>query len=345
MDLLELSTAKTSDFPVAPDLGQTLWPHQVAAVEYACKTRRMMLADDVGVGKTAAALATIQVLSAYPALIVVPAYLRYKWTREIGNWLPGARIRLVEPGEPLTNGATPDVFVVSYNLLETHAAALKAKSIRAFIADEGHYMKSRKADRTRACIKTAKKVDLRMILGATPVERAPKDLVSQLEVIDQLDQFGGSWHFLQHYCNRWGDNISAPSKWARWDFDGARNLDELNRRLRATCFMRRTREQVHASLPPLTLSRQDLFISNRTEYRTATLDFLGWLHTVEPDRVMAAARAEALTRVAHLRRLAAAWTMRSDLVRPSHPLRIAEHARSRAFVRATKSSPSLLQQQ
>lgn len=308
MDLFELSQATESSFPQPKALAQTLWAHQVAALEYAVKTRRVLVGDDVGVGKTAVALAAIEAIKAYPALIVCPAFLRYKWERDIEAWLPGKKVQVVEPGEPLIPEGMPtdpDFFIVSYNLLPAYLKELKMWPLKAFVGDESHYVKNRKAGRTKACIKASKDCVLRLLLGATSIERAPKDLVSQLEVIGTLEEFGGSWRFLQHFCNTFGDNIESGSKWARWDFDGARNLKELNHKLRSTCFIRRERMQVHKSLPPLTTARLDLAISNRTEYKAAEYDFLGWLTATAPDRVAGAAKAEAINRITHLKRLAA----------------------------------------
>jgi SWI/SNF-related matrix-associated actin-dependent regulator of chromatin subfamily A-like protein 1 len=338
MDLLTLSSAETSWIPAPEGLGREMWDHQRAALEYVLKVRRVFIADDVGVGKTAVAIAAMKSLSATPALIVPPAILRYKWDRELKTWWPGIITRIVEPNEPLLrpeDPQDPDAYIVSYNLLAQQETdefgrtivgkpnhlvrALLKKPIRTFIADEGHRLRTSKSLRTKACTKLSRRVPLRMILGGSPVEVSPRDLVSQLHILDQLDAFGGSWNFLQTYCNAWGPWEESKCEkclgdgcrlcrysgagFGQWDFTGSNDPIGLNTKLRSTCYIRREKTQVHKSLPPLVNARVDLSIGNRIDYLRAEKDFIGWLETVDPGAVTAAVKAEALVKLNHMKRL------------------------------------------
>jgi SWI/SNF-related matrix-associated actin-dependent regulator 1 of chromatin subfamily A len=305
MSLLKLSSAETAEF-FETGLAKELWPHQRAALEYVARTRRLLLCDEVGVGKTAVAIAAVQLLNAFPALIVVPAFLRYAWGRAIQEWLPETSLRVVEPGEPLSwriEGHMQDFVVVSYNLLPKLVTQVQTAPFRALVCDESHAVKNPKAQRTKAVKRVATKIPLRILMTATPVENRPEELVSQLTILDQLEQFRGPWNFLQRYCNANGFMVKDPRGF--WDFSGARNVAELNERLRSTCYVRRTKEQVHKNLPPLTEARVDLEVDNSATCTKAREDFIGWLNeNAGPEVVLRAHRAEALARLSVLKRLA-----------------------------------------
>lgn len=83
----------------------------------------------------------------------------------------------------------------------------------------------------------------KVLLTGTPTRNGrPIEFMAQLDIIDRLEEFGGSWNFLQRYCdpqdNGWG-----------MTFDGSSNEEEFNERLRATCYVRREKAQVLKELP------------------------------------------------------------------------------------------------
>jgi SNF2 family DNA or RNA helicase len=64
-----------------------------------------------------------------------------------------------------------------------------------------------------------------------------------------------------------------------WDMSGASNLQELAARLRATCMVRRRKQDVLLELPAkqLTVLPVELTLSERTEYDLAQKDVLDWI--------------------------------------------------------------------
>lgn len=82
VNLESLSRALTSDFPVKV---KGLYPYQVAGVEYICRKRRVLLSDEMGVGKSAQAIAALYQLN-LNYLVICPASLRDNWLREIKMW-------------------------------------------------------------------------------------------------------------------------------------------------------------------------------------------------------------------------------------------------------------------
>jgi SWI/SNF-related matrix-associated actin-dependent regulator 1 of chromatin subfamily A len=99
-------------------------------------------------------------------------------------------------------------------------------------------------------------VDLRIELTGTPVLNAPHELIPQLDILGVLDQFGGRKAFCDRYCPVWEMPIKIQRRGKEIEIKiekhGARNLDELNRRLREVCMIRREKSEVLSELPAKT---------------------------------------------------------------------------------------------
>lgn len=278
----KLAGASDVDLDVA-GLGGVLRPFQKVAVKFASLTKRVLLTDVMGLGKTVEALATLEYLDAFPTVVVCPASLKYNWLKEATKWLPNRRTCVYE------NGRIPedvDIVIVNYERLfvwskkgqrETETRLrpaveeFKARGINGLVVDESHNVKNQKAKRTVAVQALAKNVDVRLLLTGTPVLNRPVELISQLDVLDKLkSEFGGFWTFAQRYCG-------AKHNGYGWDFGGHSNLGELNERLRASCMLRRTKEEVLPELPAKQRASIPVDITNREEYERAEDDLLGWV--------------------------------------------------------------------
>lgn len=230
------SIAQDADIEVE-GLGGELMPFQRAGVSYALATRRTFIADEMGLGKTVEALAVLQAAQTFPAIIVCPATLKLNWKREAEKWLPGKSVEIV-------NGRTcydveADVIIVNYDILD---AWKECFTLNALVLDEAHLAKTPTSKRTKAAIYLSKKVPktgIVLALTGTPVINKPSELVSQLNILGALKSFGGAKGFHQRYC-----------EWDGWGWSGGKNLPELNRRLRGSCYIRRTKAEVLTELPP-----------------------------------------------------------------------------------------------
>ena len=133
----------------APRLAAALLPFQREGVEFVLrKGGRALIAHDMGLGKTLQALAVLAHYShEWPALVVVPASMRWPWVDALELWLDG----LLRPGDVCvvrdggcTSVAHPEskVVVVSYPLLVNPSirAQVEAAKFRVVVADESHYL-------------------------------------------------------------------------------------------------------------------------------------------------------------------------------------------------------------
>ncbi|KEP67055.1 UNVERIFIED_CONTAM: SWI2/SNF2-containing protein [Hammondia hammondi] len=70
-------------------LRKSLFPFQLEGVLFALQRGgRVLIGDQMGLGKTIQALALLSIYKAFPVLIVVPASLRLVWAEAIERWLP-----------------------------------------------------------------------------------------------------------------------------------------------------------------------------------------------------------------------------------------------------------------
>lgn len=266
-----------------PTLRGELLPYQRAGVAYASSAKRTFIADDMGLGKTLQSIATVEyVMDSYPAVVVCPPSLVLNWVAEWNRWLPDRRIAHVTNRKDFPERGSYDVVVIGYSNISHWEKRLTGH--RAYIFDESHYAKTPTAQRTKAAVKMAKsahKDGLVLCLTGTPVTNRPNEYASQLEILGRLKDFGGLWGFYRRYCAAYQDNFG------QWNISGHSHLDELNERLRGTCYIRRTKDQVLSELPPVIHSKV-LVEGNSTtmkEYVKAEKDIL--LYIAERARQLA----------------------------------------------------------
>ncbi len=269
----ELSNASRQTDAELEVAGLPLLPYQRAGVAYASNARRTFIADEMGLGKTLQAIATLEYVSdSYPAVVVCPATLVLNWKAEYNRWLPHRTVKVVTDRKEFPSDY--DVVVIGYsNISNWEKQLLNHKS---YVFDESHYCKTPKAQRTKSAVKIAKsapKDGIVLCLTGTPVTNRPAEYASQLNIIGKLDKFGGEWGFYRRYCGAFKD------KWGQWHLDGHSNLDELNERLRSTCYIRRTKEQVLTELPPVLHNPVlvDGTAAGLKEYKKAEADIVAYL--------------------------------------------------------------------
>ncbi|GJG87368.1 hypothetical protein tb265_25490 [Gemmatimonadetes bacterium T265] len=138
-----------------------LRPHQrhaAARLRYALRHYRVaLLADDVGLGKTAVALALLR--DRPDALVVAPAALRPHWTAALRD---AGLVRRVVTMEALGRDSPP---------------AATAAAPRLIVADEAHHFRNRRTVRWRHLAALAADARL-LLLSATPVHNRPDDLTA-----------------------------------------------------------------------------------------------------------------------------------------------------------------------
>ncbi len=206
-------------------------------------------------------------------LIVCPPSLRINWSREAEKWLTEKWIihvihtddDLFKMGETQYVAPTRQLFITSYNKFGgKRNAKLQARIMETdwalIIADEAHYVKNPKAQRTQGLLgkytgKGALEVEgvvhraaRLLFLTGTPITNRPVELFPLLQALDPMDIGASFTRYAFKYCDAHQVNIGRGR--LRWDFTGASNLGELQDRLRSRVMVRRLKVDVLKELPP-----------------------------------------------------------------------------------------------
>jgi hypothetical protein len=159
---------------------------------------RVLLADEVGLGKTIEAGLLLIELDARDeldrVLVVCPAKLRSKWRRELLNRfnfdfpILTQRAFLAKIRELEQNQYTPFTGIISYESARgrrvIEALHESGAKLDVLIADEAHLMRNRETLTFRSCSRLAELADNLLLLTATPINNRSEDLFNLLSMLD-----------------------------------------------------------------------------------------------------------------------------------------------------------------
>ena len=230
------------DIEVQEDGDQDLFPHQRAGVDFLVKSRRALLADEPGLGKTAQAIRALKKMfdegqEVFPALVICPNTLKSNWEREFDRWWPGVNVSVVKGSAIQRKKAfeeKADVYVINWESLRTHSKLLSYGSIalarcedcgghdsrvtvnrcevhsrelnlidfKSVIADEIHRSKDPKSKQTRALWAATGEADIRYALTGTPIANDVVDLWPILHWLDPKE-----WPSKTKWIDRYVDTM------------------------------------------------------------------------------------------------------------------------------------------
>lgn len=300
-DLFDLSNARS--YSLDFDLHIPMLGYQKAAVEYARRTRRTLVCQDMGLGKTPIGIAVthLAVQEGNKVLVVVPPNLRYQWLSEFKKFAPWLKVGSVT-GKKVTKLPKTDVLVIGDSIVEAWQNALAGK-YTSLVVDEAHRMKTETSSRSKAVARIASFVPKEgycVLLSGTIIPNRPAEFVSPLKILGRLEPiFGTKKQFQIRYCDYKMVN-GFPN------ISGASNITELNNILRSTCYTRTRKIDVLEDLPPKRRAQLDVELTDTAmgKYRKAEEDFLAFVfENYGKDAFLAASKAPVITEINKLRQL------------------------------------------
>jgi SNF2 family DNA or RNA helicase len=206
----------------------TLFPYQPEAVDRMCDEGRMLVAYDLGLGKTVLTIAAIEKLMdeqkiKEPGLIICLSSLKYQWANQIEKFTDDTSRALVIDGTPKkreeqyaqaldwkTSGV--DYIILNYEQVVNDWDHVKDLPRGFVVLDEATAIKSFKSKRSRF-VKRLSNAPYRFALTGTPIENGkPEELYSIMEFVERqlLGRFDifdstfiirNSWGGVQGYRN------------------------------------------------------------------------------------------------------------------------------------------------
>lgn len=211
--------------------------YQALAAETYLKRGGLLLADQLGLGKSITAIATFTDLRTLPALVVVQAHLQKQWQAYIAKFLPSAKTHIIKQNK---NYKLPpcDVYIITYSKLASWAETLKG-FIKSVIYDEGQELRRAESQKYTSAKAISALAKYSMALSATPIFNYGGEIFNILDVIFP-GQLGDKDEFHREWCHSMGDHwlLSRPDAFHSYLVENF-------------LMMRRTRLEVAQELPPV----------------------------------------------------------------------------------------------
>lgn len=219
------------------DLAIPARDYQRVAADLALQHGGLMIADDLGVGKTVSGICILTATGARPALVVTMTHLPKQWEREIKRFAPGLTTHVLKKATPY-DLKQPDVIITSYSKVSGWAAALQG-TVRTVIFDEGQELRRTESEKYKAAKALAESAETcRVVLTGTPIYNHGIEFFNVLDVI-RPDELGTRDEFVREWC-KGGPMVADPRAFGAY-------LREQG------LMIRRTKKDVGRELPGLTV--------------------------------------------------------------------------------------------
>lgn len=243
-----------ASFQVPSRPNKDFFPFQKTAIKFIHERESVLLADEMGLGKTITVIGAINLdESLKKILIVCPLSIKSVWRKELNGWM----VRKLSIGEGTSDYCPArgyDILIIHYDIVHKFSDVLRKIQWDLIVLDEAHYIKSRQSQRTKAIVGfynrsmkkwTTQMIDARkkLLLTGTPIMNRPAELWPLVNYLDKKN-FGKYDEFVETYCDTdpyYLDYDQEPR--------GYSNLQNLNRLLKSTVMIRRTKEEVLPELP------------------------------------------------------------------------------------------------
>lgn len=228
-----------------PDYQMVLPPrkYQSQAAQLCYATKGLLLADDLGLGKTVSGITLLANEGTLPALVVVPTHLQVHWKNQVAKFMPALDVHIIKRKKPYMldkTGRFPDVIVCTYHKLGDWVDSM-AGVVKTVVFDECQELRrgdSQKYDASRMIADEATWV---LGLSATPIYNYGVEFWNVLRVVSP-GALGTREEFLREWCIRaYNDDksrIADPRAFGAY-------LREHG------LMLRRTKKEVGRELPPL----------------------------------------------------------------------------------------------
>lgn len=261
-----LGTTEHAKLPMQPS--RPMRDYQQVAYDMMEATGSLLLADELGLGKTQSTVALLSRSENRPALAVTLNGLQKQWIRETNAVFPDLNVAEAKTTKPYdlsdAEGNEPDLIVMNYAKMAGWADHLAGR-VRTVIFDEIQELRNSGTQKHLAAQQLAHRARRVCGASATPVYNFGGEMYSILSVINpglvgDKGEFGREWCKSTYGLDR-KTRIADPEAFRQWMTDQG-------------VFLRRTREEVGIQMPEL----------NVTEYPVA-VDDDRWQHMLETSDV------------------------------------------------------------
>lgn len=216
--------------------------YQCQAADLFLANHYLLLADDLGLGKTVSALTALSDPRTLPACVVTLAHLPGQWEKEVNRFLPDLFVHVLKKATPYElpclDGRSPDVLISSYHKLKGWATVL-GSYCNSVVYDECQELRRTESDKYTSAHHLSQSVEFRLGLSATPIYNFGGEIFNVVDCL-QPGILGTYGEFVTEWCEGYAnkERLTKPHAFGSW-------LREQH------IMLRRTRRDVGRELPPL----------------------------------------------------------------------------------------------
>lgn len=242
--------------PKEVDLALPMRHYQKVAADLALRVHGLLIADELGLGKTVMAIGALVDPRTRPALVVTMTHLPRQWEREFKKFAPKLTTHIIKKGTPyeiaikkpkkgqlsLIEPEFPDVLIINYHKLAGWRDVL-AGIMRMVVFDEVQELRREDSDKYRAAEHISHAASYRIGLSATPIYNYGSEFYSVVNIL-RPDALGSKDEFKREWCGNVLDmqgrgRITDPKAFGSYVREQG-------------IMIRRTRRDVGRELPALT---------------------------------------------------------------------------------------------
>jgi SWI/SNF-related matrix-associated actin-dependent regulator of chromatin subfamily A-like protein 1 len=230
-----------------------------------------LLADEMGVGKTASALFSHSELELPSCLVITPSHLKYNAASEWDKFIPNNNSFIMDSKTKEKDIFWKNNIIVNYDILDKFKDILTQKRFYFIICDEAHYLANPKSLRSKAVKQISANCEFILLLTGTPRKGYNRNLRNLLSLIDPDGAWDNWKKYSEYFCdlkrNRYG-----------WDDSGESNMRSLNKILYSCYATRRLKSQVLTELPEKSRTFIEVDIESTTLKKSKKIfkDWNGW---------------------------------------------------------------------
>ena len=220
--------------------------YQAVAADLALRTGGLLVADQVGLGKTVVGICMLTDPRTRPSLVVTLTHLPKQWENEIHRFAPALRTHIIKKGTPYDVTKVrrktvpfPDVLIINYHKLAGWAETL-APIINSVVYDEVQELRRGHLSlKGTAAFYLSNSVKWRLSASATPIFNYGGEIYNVIEAT-QPGALGTEAEFTREWCKAYSEkkSIKQPKVFGQYMRDQG-------------LMLRRTREDVGRELPDL----------------------------------------------------------------------------------------------
>lgn len=177
--------------------------YQVIASELHKTTKRLLLGDDIGIGKTLSGVLTLTEAEKLPALVVVQTHLTKQWQSEI-NKFTHLDSHIIKGTKPYSLPFA-DVYIMKYSCLSGWVDVFTTGYFKSVIFDEIQELRRPSSNKYAAAKVISENVDYALGLSATPIYNFGDEIFYVMDLI-KPGCLGKLWDFLREWTTQRGMN-------------------------------------------------------------------------------------------------------------------------------------------